>query len=288
LQKNQESSFEPFGAAVSRISATFRQLRRDGRKALIPFVTAGDPNPAAAVPLMHALVAGGADVIELGVPFSDPMADGPVIQRSSERALKYGVSLKDVIGYVAEFRKTNAATPVVLMGYANPIEAMGVERFADTAKMAGVDGVLVVDYPPEEAEAIVRLLDSREIDTIFLLSPTTTEARLKQVAALGRGYLYYVSLKGVTGAANIDIADVSSRLARIRAHTTLPLGVGFGIRDPQTARSVASVADAVVIGSRLVQEIESSKPADVNARVTAFLRSIRDAMDESRTEAPTT
>jgi tryptophan synthase alpha chain len=234
---------------------------------------------------MHALVAGGADVIELGVPFSDPMADGPVIQRSSERALKHGVSLKDVIAYVAEFRKTNADTPVVLMGYANPIEAMGAKRFADAAKAAGVDGALVVDYPPEEAEAIVALLDSRGLDTIFLLSPTTTEARLKQVAALGRGYLYYVSLKGVTGAANIDLADVSSRLASIRAHTMLPLGVGFGIRDAETARAVSGVADAVVIGSRLVQEIESSKPEEINARITALLRGIREAMDQSKAEA---
>jgi tryptophan synthase alpha chain len=265
---------------MSRIAATFQKLNEQRRKALIPFVTAGDPQPSAAVPLMHALVAGGADVIELGVPFSDPMADGPVIQRSSERALKHGVSLNDVLGYVAEFRKTNADTPVVLMGYANPIEAMGQERFADAAKAAGVDGVLVVDYPPEEAEQIVALCDSRELDTIFLLSPTTTEARLKQVAALGRGYLYYVSLKGVTGAANIDLADVSSRLARIRAHTKLPLGVGFGIRDAETARSIAGVADAVVIGSRLVQEIESSRPEEINARVTAFLRGIREAMDK--------
>ena len=228
---------------------------------------------------MHALVAGGADVIELGVPFSDPMADGPVIQRASERALKFGVSLRDVIGYVAEFRKTDAETPVVLFGYANPIEAMGVERFADAAKAAGADGVLIVDYPPEEAEAMVELLDVRHLDTIFLLSPTTTDERLKQVAALGRGYLYYVSLKGVTGAANIDVDDVSSRLARIRAHTDLPVGVGFGIRDPETARRVASVADAVVIGTRLVQEIESAKPEEVGARVTAFLSGIRRAMD---------
>ncbi|HEX2827933.1 MAG TPA: tryptophan synthase subunit alpha [Burkholderiales bacterium] len=270
---------------MSRITAAFDKLRADGRKALIPFVTAGDPQPQVTVPLMHALVAGGADVIELGVPFSDPMADGPVIQRSSERALKHGVSLKDVIGYVAEFRKTNADTPVVLMGYGNPIEAMGEERFADAAKAAGVDGVLVVDYPPEEAEGMVKLLDSRGLDTIFLLSPTTTEGRLKQVSALGRGYLYYVSLKGVTGAANIDLSDVSDKLARIRAHTELPLGVGFGIRDAETARSIASVSDAVVIGSRLVQEIESSKPDEINARVTAWLSTIRKALDQSKAEA---
>ncbi|MDB5923418.1 MAG: Tryptophan synthase alpha chain [Betaproteobacteria bacterium] len=267
---------------MSRIAATFDRLRREQRKALIPFVTAGDPQPSAAVPLMHALVAGGADIIELGVPFSDPMADGPVIQRSSERALKHGVALSDVIAYIAEFRKTNTMTPVILFGYANPIESMGVERFADSAKRAGADGVLVVDYPPEEAETIVSLLDARELDTIFLLSPTTTGARLKQIAALGRGYLYYVSLKGVTGAAHIDLEDVARRLAQIRKHTDLPVGVGFGIRDPQTARRVATVADAVVIGSRLVQEIESSKPEELNARVTAFLTSVRTAMDENK------
>jgi len=264
---------------MSRIAATFERLKREERKALIPFVTAGDPDPASAVPLMHALVAGGADVIELGVPFSDPMADGPVIQRSSERALKHGVSLRDVIGYVAEFRKTDTATPVVLFGYANPIEALGVERFADAAKNAGADGVLIVDYPPEEAGTIVGLLDARGLDMIFLLSPTTTDKRLSEVAALGRGYLYYVSLKGVTGAANIDLEDVTRQLARIRKFSKLPLGVGFGIRDPETARRVASVSDAVVIGSRLVQEIEASKPGNVNARVTAFMQSIRAAMD---------
>ena len=264
---------------MSRIAATFARLRDERRKALIPFITAGDPDPRAAVPLMHALVAGGADVIELGVPFSDPMADGPVIQRSSERALKHGVSLKDVIGYVAEFRKTNAQTPVVLFGYANPVEALGPQRFADAAKAAGADGVLIVDYPPEEARGMVELLDARELDTIFLLSPTTTDERLREVAALGRGYLYYVSLRGVTGAAHIDLDDVVAHIARIRRYTELPVGVGFGIRDPETARRIASVADAVVIGSRLVQEIETSAPDEVNARVTAFLRGIREGMD---------
>jgi tryptophan synthase alpha chain len=264
---------------MSRIAATFERLKREQRKALIPFVTAGDPDPASAVPLMHALVAGGADVIELGVPFSDPMADGPVIQRSSERALRHGVSLKDVIGFVAEFRKTNSTTAVVLFGYANPIEALGVERFAEAAKNAGADGVLIVDYPPEEAGTIARLLEERGLDMIFLLSPTTTEKRLTEVAALGRGYLYYVSLKGVTGAANIDLDDVTAQLARIRKYTKLPLGVGFGIRDPETARRIAAIADAVVIGSRLVQEIEGSEPGTVNARVTAFMRGVREAMD---------
>ncbi|HYC45473.1 MAG TPA: tryptophan synthase subunit alpha [Burkholderiales bacterium] len=264
---------------MSRIGATFERLRGAQRKALIPFVTAGDPHPGAAVSLMHALVAGGADVIELGVPFSDPMADGPVIQRSSERALKHGVTLEDVIGYVEEFRRKDNDTAVVLFGYANPIESMGTQRFADAAAKAGADGVLIVDYPPEEAQAMVALLDARDLDTIFLLSPTTTDARLEQVAALGRGYLYYVSLKGVTGAGHIDLDDVASRLERIRRYTRLPVGVGFGIRDPQTARRIASVADAVVIGSRLIQEIEACEPDEVIARVTQFLRAIREAMD---------
>jgi tryptophan synthase alpha chain len=271
---------------LTRIASTFESLRRDGRKALIPFITAGDPSPQATVPLMHALVAGGADVIELGVPFSDPMADGPVIQRSSERALKHGVSLRNVMGYVAAFREKDAKTPVVLFGYANPIEAMGVQRFADEAQRVEADGVLIVDYPPEEARGMVELLDARGLDTIFLLSPTTTDERLKQVAPLGRGYLYYVSLKGVTGAANIDLDDVSMRIARIRRHTALPVGVGFGIRDPETARRIASVADAVVIGTRLVQEIEGSTAENVNARVTTFMRGVRQAMDKAEEVRP--
>lgn len=269
---------------MSRIAATFEKLKREGRRALIPFVTAGDPDPAMAVPLMHALVAGGADVIELGVPFSDPMADGPVIQRSSERALKHGVSLKNVIGYVAEFRKRNDTTPVVLFGYANPIEAMGAERFADGVKAADADGVLVVDYPPEEAHPLVELLDARGLDTVFLLSPTTDESRLKRVAALSRGYLYYVSLRGVTGAAHLDFSDVAARIARIRAFTGLPIGVGFGIRDPDTAKRIAAVADAVIIGSRLVQEIENSRREQVVSNVTAFLSGIRQAMDSPARE----
>lgn len=263
---------------MSRIAATFSRLKQQGRKALIPFFTAGDPDPASCVPLMHALVAGGADIIELGVPFSDPMADGPVIQRSSERALKHGVSLRNVIGWVAEFRKTDSDTPVVLMGYANPVESMGFDVFAAAAKTAGADGVVVVDYPPEEAERLVDTLDAAGLDTVFLLSPTTTDARLKQVAALGRGYLYYVSLKGVTGAATIDVDDVARRLSHIRSFTALPVGVGFGIRDGDTARRIADVSDAVVIGSRLVQEIEAA-PAEAAARARSFLSGIRSAMD---------
>ncbi len=263
---------------MSRIAAAFEQLKAQGRKALIPFITAGDPHPAMTVPLMHALVAGGADVIELGVPFSDPMADGPVIQRASERALAQGVTLKQVIDFTEEFRKTNQHTPVVLMGYANPIEAMGMEQFANRAKAAGVDGALVVDYPPEEAKKLVQLLDARALDTIFLLSPTTRDARLRQVGELGRGYLYYVSLKGVTGAGNIDVAEVAQRVNHIRTFTGLPVGVGFGIRDAESARRVAEVADAVVIGSRLVQEIIDAGN-DAPARVQALLAGIRGAMD---------
>ena len=263
---------------MSRIAATFAALKKQGRKALIPFITAGDPHPSMTVPLMHALVAGGADVIEVGVPFSDPMADGPVIQRASERALVHGVSLTQVIGFVAEFRQTNNATPVVLMGYANPIEAIGAERFADVAKAASMDGVLVVDYPPEEAQSLVKLLDARALDTIFLLSPTTRDARLEQVGKLGRGYLYYVSLKGVTGAGNIDTVEVARRVNHIKKFTDLPVGVGFGIRDADSAKRVAAVADAVVIGSRLVQEIMDAGD-DAPARLQALLSGIRAAMD---------
>ena len=263
---------------MSRIANTFANLKTQGRKALIPFITAGDPNPAMAVPLMHALVAGGADVIELGVPFSDPMADGPVIQRASERALAQGVTLTQAIDFVKEFRKPNQVTPVVLMGYANPIEAMGAEKFGDIARAADVDGVLVVDYPPEEAQSLVKLLDARGLDTIFLLSPTTRDARLAQVGKLGRGYLYYVSLKGVTGAGNIDTVEVARRVNHIKQFTQLPVGVGFGIRDAASARAVAQVADAVVIGSRLVQEIIDAG-ADAPARLQALLAGIRTAMD---------
>jgi tryptophan synthase alpha chain len=268
---------------MSRIAATFESLRNQGRKALIPFITAGDPDPALAVPLMHALARAGADVIELGVPFSDPMADGPVIQRSSERALKHHVSLRGVLGFLAEFRKSDRRTPVVLFGYANPIESMGLERFADAAKAADADGVLVVDYPPEEAQQLVKTLDARSLDTIFLLSPTTTDERLGQIAELGRGYLYYVSLRGVTGASNIDLADVAARVRRVRQFTRLPVGVGFGIRDAATAKAIAAVSDAVIIGSALVQVIEKAPRDGVAACAERFLTPIREALDSLST-----
>jgi tryptophan synthase alpha chain len=268
---------------MARIADTFARLKQQGRKALVPFVTAGDPDPKLTVTILHALAGAGADVIELGVPFSDPMADGPVIQRSSERALKHGISLRNVLETIAEFRKTDKATPVVVFGYANPIEAMGVERFADAARAADADGVLVVDYPPEEAQPLVKLLDARGIDTIFLLSPTTTDQRLGQVAKLGRGYLYYVSLRGVTGAAHIDLSDVAARVKHVRGYAKLPVGVGFGIRDAQSARAVGEVADAVVIGSALVQEIEKAPRDQVAARIQAFLGPIREALNNLST-----
>jgi tryptophan synthase alpha chain len=264
---------------VNRIDATFAALRAAGRTALIPYVTSGDPDRAATVPIMHRLVAAGADVIELGVPFSDPMADGPVIQRASERALAKHVGLKDVLAMVAEFRQRDAATPVVLMGYANPIEAMGPATFAERARAAGVDGVLVVDYPPEEATEFAALLGERDLAPIFLLSPTTPEARIATVAAVARGYVYYVSLKGVTGAGNLDTADVARHLAEIRRHVTLPVGVGFGIRDAASAQAVAAHADAVVIGSRIIQEIEAGPPEAAAERAGAWLAGIRTAVD---------
>lgn len=246
---------------MSRIDATFLKLRAEKRAALIPFVTAGDPAPGQTVAVMRALVQGGADIIELGVPFSDPMADGPVIQRSSERALRHGVGLRDVLGYVAQFRATDDATPVVLMGYANPIERMGLEAFVAAARSAGVDGVLIVDYPPEESGPWLQALEGSGIDPIFLLSPTSSDARIERVAQVARGYIYYVSLKGVTGAANIDTGGVEAALGRIRAHTEVPVGVGFGIRDGQTAARVGRFADAVVIGSRIVQDLADA-PAE--------------------------
>ena len=267
---------------MNRIDATFAKLRAAGRTALIPYIAAGDPSREAMVPIMQKLVAAGADVIELGVPFSDPMADGPVIQRASERALAQGVGLVDVLAMVAAFRRTDAATPLVLRGYANPIEAMGVVPFADRARDAGVDGVLVVDYPPEEAFDFAALLDERGLAPIFLLSPTTPEARIAAVAKLARGYVYYVALKGVTGASHLDTAEVGRKLAEIRRHVRLPIGVGFGIRDAASARAIATDADAVVIGSRIIQEIESGPADAAGDRAAAWLAGIRSALDSIR------
>jgi len=268
---------------MSRIAASFERLRREGRKALIPFVTAGDPEPACTLPIMRALVEGGADIIELGVPFSDPMADGPTIQRSSERALAKGMSLERVLATVGEFRALDAVTPVVLMGYANPIEAMGIVRFAEAAARSGVDGVLVVDYPPEESQELSAALSARAIDLIFLVAPTTTETRMREIGRAARGYLYYVSLRGVTGAGHLDLADVEAKIDLLRRYATVPIGVGFGIRDGDSARAVARFADAVVIGSRLVQEIEAAGPAAAPSRVGALLADVRKTMDRGLT-----
>jgi tryptophan synthase alpha chain len=264
---------------MSRIPGRFQSLARDKRKALIPYITAGDPHPSLTVPLMQALVEAGADIIELGVPFSDPMADGPVIQRAGERALKHGVGLSDVLRFVGEFRKSDNATPIVLMGYANPIEAMGVEQFIAAAKAAGVDGVIVVDYPPEECEQFAALAKGAQIDPVFLLAPTSTDKRIQEVARVGSGYLYYVSLRGITGATNIDLGEVAARIPKIRAVTRLPIGVGFGIRDAESARRVAETADAVVIGSRIIQEIEAAGPDQAVSRVKEWLRPVRKALD---------
>lgn len=265
---------------MSRIASTFAKLKSAKRKALIPFITAGDPDPASIVPLMQALTESGADIIELGVPFSDPMADGPTIQRSSERALKHHTSLKIVVEAVSRFRQSNTSTPVVLMGYANPIEAMGYERFADSAQKAGVDGVLVVDYPPEEGGGLASELTKRGIDSIYLLSPTSEEARMEKVGRVASGYIYYVSLKGVTGAASLDLEEIGRKIPQLRSHIELPIGVGFGIRDAHTARAVSRISDAVVIGSALVQEIEQSAPDQLIGNVKALVGSIRKAMDE--------
>ena len=264
---------------MSRIQGRFEALKNAKRKALIPYITAGDPHPSMTVPLMRALVEAGCDIVELGVPFSDPMADGPVIQRSGERALKHGVGLADVLDMVSEFRKNDAATPIVLMGYANPVESMGAAQFLSRARSAGIDGVIVVDYPPEECTEFSRLAKESGIDPIFLLAPTSTDKRIHEVARSGSGYLYYVSLRGVTGAANLDLSDVSARIPKIRAATRLPIGVGFGIRDAESARKVAQTADAVVIGSRIIQEIEAGSADQAVARVKAFLKPIRQALD---------
>lgn len=265
-----------------RIQTTFERLAKQKRKALVPFITAGDPGADLTLPLLKALVAGGADIIELGVPFSDPMADGPTIQRASERALAKGMTLKGVLEIVRSFRREDADTPIVLMGYANPMEAYGVVKFAKDAKAAGVDGVLTVDYPPEECEQFSVMLKQEGLDPIFLLAPTSTEKRFAQVAKLGSGYIYYVSLKGVTGAGNLDIDEVTRRIPSIREQVAMPVAVGFGIRDGNSAARIAAVADAVVIGSRIIEEIESGPRDHAASRIEKFVREIRSAMDAER------
>ena len=269
---------------MSRIPEVFAGLRDQGRAALIPFVTAGDPQPDATVPLMHALVEAGADIIELGVPFSDPMADGPVIQRASERALAHHVALHDVLGMVRRFRADNATTPVVLMGYLNPIEVMGYDAFAAAAAEAGVDGVLTVDMPPEEALRFAPTLREQGLDPIFLLAPTSNRARIERITGAASGFVYYVSLKGVTGAANLALDEVRAKLGEIRAATDLPVGVGFGIKNAETAAAMAGFADAVVVGSALVSLVEEHRdqPELATERVKALLGQMRAAMDAAR------
>ena len=268
---------------MSRIAATMAALKAQGRTALIPYVTAGDPYADATPEIMQALADGGADIIELGVPFSDPMADGPVIQKASERALARGIGGVQVLDMVRAFRRGNAKTPVVLMGYANPIERYdqreGEGAFITAAREAGVDGLLVVDYPPEECETFAARLKSAGLDLIFLLAPTSTEQRMKDVGRIASGYVYYVSLKGVTGAGHLDTAAVAEMVPRIRAHVSVPVGVGFGIRDAATARAVAQVADAVVIGSRLIQLIEGETRENAAPKARAFMAEIRAALD---------
>ena len=265
--------------ATHRIAERFRQLRAAGKRALIPYAVAGHPTHDSTLATMHAMVDGGADIIELGVPFSDPMADGPVIQRATEAALANGTRLRDVLAAVTSFRQTDSQTPVVLMGYLNPIERMGTQAFAQAAEAAGVDGVLVVDLPPEEADELVPVWRAHGIDPIFLLAPTSTPDRIAAVAKAASGYVYYVSLNGVTGAALIDLDAVLARVEQIQAVTGLPVGVGFGIRDAATAKAIAARADAIVIGSKLIQIIEDGPVAHAPARVTQFLSTIRQAID---------
>jgi tryptophan synthase alpha chain len=275
---------------TDRIAAAFARATQQKRAALIPYIAAGNPLPETTVPLMHALVKAGADVIELGIPFSDPMADGPVIQRAAEHAIAQGIGLKHVLGMVGEFRKQDQVTPIVLMGYANPIENIGQQAFAEQAETVGVDGLLTVDYPPEEIDDFVGLLNKHHIAPIFLLAPTSTETRIRAVGKIARGYVYYVSLNGVTGAGNLDTADVAMRLKGIRQHVALPVGVGFGISDAKSAQSISLVADAVVIGSKLIDTMtkaaaglpvaqQSQAAIDAGA---SWLASIRQALDVAR------
>lgn len=267
---------------MSRITTVLNALKEQNRQALIPYITAGDPNKEATVPMMHALVEAGCDIIELGVPFSDPMADGPTIQLACERALEHGTSLTDVLAMVAEFREKDADTAVVLMGYLNPVEAMGYETFVDRAVKAGVDGVLLVDLPPEEATEVEGIFKAKDLDMVYLIAPTTTDARIEKIGQSGSGYVYYVSLKGVTGSKALDVDDVARNLERIRKHVSVPVGVGFGITNGETAAQVANVADGVIVGSAIVNRIAANadNPQQAQAEVTELMREMRSAMDQ--------
>jgi tryptophan synthase alpha chain len=273
---------------MSRITARFARLAREKRKGLLPYIAAGDPTPELTVPLMHALARAGADVIELGVPFSDPMADGPVIQRASERAIRNGVGLRRTLSLVSEFRRTDGETPVLLMGYANPIEAFGIEAFAKAANQAGVDGMLVVDYPPEECESFAQQMRAVDIDPIFLLAPTSTDERIQRVARVASGFIYYVALTGTTGAGTLDVGSVLQRIPRIREYARVPIAVGFGVKDAASAQAVARVADAVAIGTRLIQELENTPRERAVEAIGKLLSDIRRAIDAplEPTQAP--
>lgn len=263
---------------MNRIVNTFENLKNNNKKALIPFVTAGDPSPELTIEIMHEMVKNGADLIELGIPFSDPMADGPVIQRSSERAIENGIGIKKTIEIAKKFRKNNKETPIILMGYANPIEAIGVDNFIDLASDADVDGVITVDYTPEESVTFSKKLKEKNIETIYLIAPTTDENRIKLVLKLASGFLYYVSLKGVTGASNIDIKEVEGKINTIKKYTQLPIAVGFGVRNEETAKQVATIADGVVIGSRVVNEIEDSEPGKLIGNIANLIKMIKKAL----------
>lgn len=269
---------------MSRIETRFAQLRAQGRKALIPYITAGDPHPDFTVELMHTLVGAGADLIELGIPFSDPMADGPVIQQAAERALKHRVSLQQAIALVKEFRARDATTPVVLMGYLNPIEALGYARFTAQAHDAGVDGAITVDLPLEEAGDLTDVFARYGIDPIFLFAPTTTDARMQRLLKAARGFVYYVALRGVTGAKNVDPDEIGRKLAAMRPHTRLPIGVGFGIDGPEAATRVAAFADAVIVGTAVVKRIaqHAGDPATIAPALVAFITSLRKALDGAK------
>ena len=268
---------------MARIAKRFALLKQQGRRALIPFITAGDPHPQVTVPLMHTLVDAGADLLELGMPFSDPMADGPVIQQGNERALKNQVNLNSVLAMVTEFRAKDENTPVVLMGYLNPIEVMGYERFAESAAQAGVDGLITVDLPPEESESLCKVLRNYDLDPIFLLAPTSTLKRIDLIVNCARGFVYYVALRGVTGAGNLNVEEVKQKLQAIRRRTALPLGVGFGINSPEAAAQVAEFADAVIVGSAVVKRIAdlAAYPDKIYNEVGRFISSLRSAMDKA-------
>jgi tryptophan synthase alpha chain len=268
---------------MSRIATCFSKLKTEGRSALIPFITAGDPSKEVTVPLMHKMVEAGADMIELGVPFSDPMADGPTIQRASERALEHNTSLPDVFSMVEEFRKQDQSTPIILMGYLNPIEVMGYHNFASRAATAGVDGAITVDIPPEEADGFLDAMGQANIDPIFLLAPTSNAQRIDQICAAAGGFVYYVSLKGVTGAGHLDIEGVRNKVEEIRGHSDLPVGVGFGIKDADTAAQMSRFADAVVVGSAVVSRVEDNQDdaAAIQKEISILLSSMREAMDRT-------